>query len=244
MSLEGKSAIVTGAGRGIGRAITTRLAREGVFVYCVDINDEDLRATRESCACEGRIASVNLDVTARESVDSLIARVVEERGGLDICINNAGINLDAMIHKMTDEQWDRVFSVDLTGVFYMTRAASDTMRQKGSGRIVNVSSASWMGNIGQANYSAAKAGVVGLTLTAARELGRYNVTANAICPGFIDTEMTRGLPPKVYDAQIQKIPPGRPGSPEEVANLVALLSSDEAAYMTGEVINIGGGYRI
>jgi 3-oxoacyl-[acyl-carrier protein] reductase/2-hydroxycyclohexanecarboxyl-CoA dehydrogenase len=147
-----------------------------------------------------------------------------------------------MLHKMTDDQWHQVIAIDLSGVFFMTRAASRLMREARSGRIVNISSASWMGNIGQANYAAAKAGVVGLSRTAAKELARYQVTVNAICPGFIDTQMTRGIPDAIREQQVAKIPLGRPGQPADVAALVAFLASDEAGYVTGEVINVGGGY--
>ncbi|GAA3776781.1 3-oxoacyl-ACP reductase FabG [Microbacterium kribbense] len=240
--MDQKSAIVTGAGRGIGRAIARKLASAGMFVYCVDVRSEDLAETERSCG--GRARGVVLDVTDREAVADLVHRVVQERSTLDVCVNNAGINRDALLHKMTDEQWSQVLTVDLNAVFYLTRAAASAMREQRSGRIVNVSSASWLGNVGQANYAAAKAGVVGLTLTAARELGRYQVTANAICPGFIDTDMTRALPAGIHEAQIAKIPLGRPGRPEDVADLVGFLASDEAGYITGEVINIGGGYRI
>ena len=163
---------------------------------------------------------------------------------IDVLVNNAGINRDAMLHKMSDDQWDAVISVDLSAVFYLTRAAAVVMRQAGSGRIINISSASWMGNIGQANYAAAKAGVVGLTKTASRELARAQITANIICPGFIDTEMTRGIPDENYQAQLKKIPLGRAGQPSDVANLVAFLASDEAGYLTGEIINVGGGYNL
>jgi 3-oxoacyl-[acyl-carrier protein] reductase/2-hydroxycyclohexanecarboxyl-CoA dehydrogenase len=187
---------------------------------------------------------VALDVTDRASAARLVTEIHEARGALDICVNNAGINRDAMLHKMTDEQWDEVIAVDLSAVFAFSRASAQVMRAQGSGRLINISSASWLGNIGQANYAAAKAGVVGLTMTASRELGRSGVTANAICPGFIETDMTRGLPEAIYAAQLEKIPLGRAGAPEDVANVVAFLASDEAAYITGEVINVGGGYRI
>jgi len=142
---------------------------------------------------------------------------------------------------MTMEQWDSVIAVNLTGVFNCLQPAAQHMRERQSGRIINISSASWLGNIGQANYSAAKAGVVGLSKSAARELARFNVTVNAICPGFIETDMTRGVPEKVWDLMISKIPMGRAGKPEDVANCIAFLASDQASYITNEVINIGGG---
>ncbi|MCC8189928.1 MAG: SDR family oxidoreductase, partial [Planctomycetes bacterium] len=174
-------------------------------------------------------------------VRDLFAFTEKTFGPVDIIVNNAGINRDAMLHKMTLEQWDSVLAVNLSGTFYCTQLAAQRMRERGFGRIINIASASWLGNIGQANYAASKAGVVGLTKTAARELAKKGVTANAICPGFIETDMTRGVPEKVWDIMIGKIPMGRAGQPADVAALIAFLASDEAAYITGEVFNVGGG---
>ncbi|HEY0492956.1 MAG TPA: 3-oxoacyl-ACP reductase FabG [Candidatus Dormibacteraeota bacterium] len=240
MKLQGRIAIVTGAGRGIGEGIARKLATEGATVVCADINEADADRVASDCG-QGAIGA-GLDVTRSDQCDSLLAGIHARFGRVDILVNNAGINRDAMLHKMTDDQWAQVLAVDLSGVFFMTRAASRIMRVAGSGRIVNISSASWMGNIGQANYAAAKAGVVGLTRTAAKELARHQVTANAICPGFIDTEMTRGIPETIREQQVARIPLGRMGKPSDVAAVVAFLASDDAAYLTGEVINVGGGY--
>jgi len=238
--LTDKVAIVTGAGRGIGEGIARKLAHEGAIVVCADVNEVD--AKRVAADCGNASMGVRLDVSSAAECDAAIKDVQERYGRLDILVNNAGINRDAMLHKMTDEQWHQVIAVDLSGVFFMTRAASRIMRAAGSGRVINISSASWMGNIGQANYAAAKAGVVGLSRTAAKELARSQVTVNAICPGFIDTAMTRGIPDAIREQQVAKIPLGRAGQPADVAALVAFLASDEAGYVTGEVINVGGGY--
>lgn len=242
MTLDGRVAVVTGAGRGIGRGIATALAANGAFVV---IGDADAATAAEAAkdieAAGHKALGVECDVSTRESAEALLRRAVDEAGSLDILVNNAGINRDAMLHKMTDDQWFDVLRVDLTAVFYTTRFAAVHMRERGSGRIVNISSASWQGSVGQANYAAAKAGVVGLTLTAARELARKGVTANAICPGFIETDMTRGVPPDVWRSVIERIPMGEAGRPEDVAGLVVFLASDSARYITGQVLNVGGG---
>jgi NAD(P)-dependent dehydrogenase (short-subunit alcohol dehydrogenase family) len=238
--LTDKIAIVTGAGRGIGEGIARKLAQEGAIVVCADINLSD--AERVAHDCGKQAVGVRLDVSNAAECDAAVKDAHDRYGRLDILVNNAGINRDAMLHKMTDEQWHQVIAVDLTGVFFMLRAASRIMRAAGAGRVINISSASWMGNIGQANYAAAKAGVVGLSRTAAKELARSQVTVNAICPGFIDTQMTRGIPEAIREQQVAKIPLGRAGQPADVAAVVAFLASDEAGYLTGEVINVGGGY--
>jgi 3-oxoacyl-[acyl-carrier protein] reductase/2-hydroxycyclohexanecarboxyl-CoA dehydrogenase len=238
--LKDKIAIVTGAGRGIGEGIARKLAQDGALVICADVNETDAMAVASSLRPAG--IGIRLDVSKADECDAAVKDAHDRYGRLDILVNNAGINRDAMLHKMTDEQWHQVIAVDLTGVFFMTRAASRIMRTAGAGRIINISSASWMGNIGQANYAAAKAGVVGLSRTAAKELARSQVTVNAICPGFIDTTMTRGIPDAIREQQVAKIPLGRAGQPADVAAVVAFLASDEAGYITGEVINVGGGY--
>jgi NAD(P)-dependent dehydrogenase (short-subunit alcohol dehydrogenase family) len=240
MQLTGKIALVSGAGRGIGAAIARKLTAEGATVVCTDV---DLSAAHDSSqACGPHARAAYLDVTHPEHCDALVQELSHDYGTLDILVNNAGITRDAMLHKMTDEQWHEVLQVDLSGTFYLLRAASRVMRQQRSGAIVNIASASWLGNVGQANYSAAKAGVVGLTRTAAKELARYQVRVNAICPGFIDTAMTRAIPELIRQQQLTRIPLGRPGRPEDVANATAFLASDESAYITGEILSVGGGY--
>lgn len=239
---EGKNAIVTGASRGIGQGIALKLAERGARVIVADVNLEAAQATAELCG-NGSFA-IALDVADADAVRSSIADLIEKVGQIDVLVNNAGINRDAMLHKMSDEQWDSVLAVDLSGVFYMSREVGTHMRANEYGRIINVASASWMGNIGQTNYAAAKGGVVSLTRSISKELAFKNVTANAICPGFILTEMTKAIPKKIFNDQLEKIPLGRAGEPEDVANLVAFLASDDASYLTGEVINIGGGYKL
>jgi len=245
MRLMGKNAVVTGAGRGIGKAVALKLAREGANTAVCDINPEEAERTcREIKEIGVKSFHRRTNVADREDVERLFQDFAEKLGDIDILVNNAGINRDSMLHKMTLEQWDEVIAVNLTGTFNCTQVAVRSMRERNSGRIINISSVSWLGNIGQANYAASKAGVVGLTKTAARELARKNITVNAICPGFISTDMTRGVPPKVWDIMVSKIPAGKAGEPEDVANLIAFLASDEAAYITGEVIGVGGGMVI
>ena len=242
MRVAGKIALVTGAARGIGRGIAEKLSAEGADLAIFDLSAEALADTAATLTAAGRrVLPLGADVGDRQQADGVVAAAIAEFGRLDILVNCAGINRDAILHRMTDEQWDAVIRVDLSAVFYLTRAAAVHMRQRGAGRIINISSASWQGNVGQANYAAAKAGVIGLTKTAARELAPKGVTANAICPGFIETEMTRAMPPDAWERIAGRIPMGRVGTPTDVGNVVAFLASDEAAYVTGEVINVGGG---
>jgi 3-oxoacyl-(acyl-carrier-protein) reductase len=242
IDLSGKIAIVTGAARGLGRGIALKLASLGAFVVVSDLNQEGTESTaKEIKELGGKGEACLCNVSDKEQARSLVEQTVEKHGKLDILVNNAGINRDSMLHKMDYEQWNSVLNVNLTGVFNTMQPASAIMREQNNGRIINISSASWLGNVGQANYAAAKAGVVGLTKTAARELAKKGITANAICPGFIDTDMTRGVPEKVWDLMVSKIPAGRAGTPEDVANCIAFLASDQASYINGEVINVGGG---
>jgi len=241
MRLTNKVAIVTGAGRGLGKGIALKLAREGAKVVIGDAVERNAHEVAEEIVKVGGSAvAACADVSKRIEVEAMFAAAAAF-GPIDILVNNAGINRDGMLHKMSDEAWDKVIAVNLTGAFYCLRLAAQQMRERGYGRIVNIASMSWLGNFGQANYAASKAGIVGLTKTASRELAKKGVTVNAICPGFIDTEMTRGVPQNVWDAMVGKIWAGRVGTPEDVGNVVAFLASDEAAYVTGEVINVSGG---
>lgn len=244
MRLENKVAIVTGAGRGLGKGIAKKLAKEGAKVVVADMAPAD-EAVAEIEAEGGTACAFTVNVAKQDEVQALVAFAIEKYGSLDIMVNNAGINRDGMLHKMPVENWNTVIDIDLTGTFYGTQEAVKYMRDKGCGRIINISSGSWLGNIGQANYAAAKAGVVGLTKTAARENARKGITCNVICPGFIETDMTLKLKEvndgAPWQSMMQRIPMGYAGKPEDVGNMVAFLASDEAAYITSEVINVGGG---
>ena len=240
--LDSKVAIVTGAGRGLGKGIALKLAAEGAKVIVGDVIEENAKECVKEITDNGGTAIPFIaNIAKLDDVNAIFDAAVKEFGKIDIVVNNAGINRDAMMHKMTDDQWNAVIGVNLTGTFYMTREAGKRMREQGSGHIINIASMSWLGNIGQANYAASKAGVVGLTKTACRELARKGVTCNAICPGFIDTDMTRGIPEKAWDIMVSKIPAGYPGKPVDVGNLVAFFSSDEANYINGQVIDVSGG---
>ena len=244
MRLKDKVAIVTGSGRGLGKGIAMKLAEEGAKVVIADMAAAD-DTVAEIVAKGGTASAFAVNVSKQEEVQALIQYAIDTYGTLDIMVNNAGINRDGMLHKMPVENWQMVIDVDLTGVFYGTQEALKHMRAQGSGRIINISSGSWLGNIGQANYAAAKAGVVGLTKTAARESARKGITCNVICPGFIETDMTLKLKEvndgAAWDSMMQRIPMGYAGKPSDVGNMVAFLASDEAAYITSEVINVGGG---
>lgn len=240
--LKDKVAIVTGAAQGLGKGVTEKLVSEGATVVIVDLNEDACKkAVTELSDYEGSAFFYAANIANQNEVKAVFSHVTNEYGTVDILVNNAGINKDSTLHKMTGEQWQQVIDVNLTGTFFCTQEAAKVMKEKDSGRIISISSASWLGNFGQANYAASKAGVVGLMKTGARELAKNNITCNAICPGFIDTDMTRGVPEKVWDQMVAKIPMGRAGSPTDVGNMIAFLASDEASYITGEVINVGGG---
>ena len=244
---EGKTAIITGSARGLGRSMAERLASEGANVVITDIMTENAEKTASEISEQYGVEAVSYgcNVTDRDSVRQLMENVVEKFGKIDILINNAGVTRDASFMKMTEEAWDMVINTDLKGVFVCTQEAARFMRERKYGRVINIASMSGeMGNFGQANYSAAKAGVIGLTKTLAVELGHRNITANAIAPGLIDSEMTAKMPREAYQANIDAIPLGRAGKPEEVAALASFLASDDAAFINGACIDINGGmYR-
>ncbi len=243
MTFEGKRAVVTGGGQGIGRAIALKLASLGAHVAVADINEKSARdVADEITAAGGAATAYRVDVSDHEETAGLMKDVVEALGGVDILVNNAGITRDNLILRMPPEDWDLVLRVNLTGTFNCIRAAARPMMSQRSGRIINISSIiGQVGNIGQANYAASKAGIVALTKTAARELGARGITVNAVAPGFIETPMTESLSEKVREDFTTKILLKRLGAPEDVANLVAFLASDEGDYITGQTINIDGG---
>ncbi len=245
-TLAGRVALVTGASRGIGRAIAVRLATDGADVAIVARSAEALASTRAEIEALGRRCIVlPLDVADSGQVTDAVKKTVAEAGRLDILVNNAGVTRDGLLMRMSDEDWDTVLDIDLKGVFLFCRAAARPLAKSPAGRIVNVSSIVGMiGNAGQANYAAAKAGLFGFTRSLAKELAGRKVTANVVCPGFIETDMTAGLPADMKTKSLGQIPLGRFGAGEDIASVVGFLCSDGAAYVTGSVIPVDGGLAI
>ncbi len=243
MALTERRAVVTGSGSGIGRVIAMKLAGEGASVAVVDIDmDAAASVAREIETAGGSAAPFAVDVSDADAVAATMKEIAERFGGIDILVNNAGITRDNLLIRMSPDDWDLVLKVNLKGAFNCTRAAVRPMMSARWGRVVNIASViGQVGNIGQANYAASKAGLIALTKTTAREFASRNITANAIAPGFIQTPMTDRLSEKVRDALAEKILLKRLGTPEDVANLVAFLVSDDADYITGQTINVDGG---
>lgn len=242
MNLTGKIAIVTGSGRGIGKAIALRLAEAGATVVVNDIDKMAEEVALEIRAMGKMSQSVMADVSSASDVANLIETTIATYGRVDILVNNAGINRDRLLMRMSDEEWDKVINIDLKSVFLCTRAVLRPMIKQRWGRIISISSiVGLIGNAGQANYAAAKAGIIGFTRSVSREVASRGITANAIAPGFIDTDMTQKLPEKQRQELISRIPSGRLGSPEDVASAVCFLASEEARYITGQVLTVDGG---
>jgi len=247
MELEGKIAIVTGGTRGIGRAIALDLAANGADIAINYRKSVDLaQELAEIIHGMGRRALViQADVSSFDDAQAMVEKVLNDFGQVDILVNNAGMNWDGVVWKMSEEQWDRVISVDLKGTFNYTRAVTPVFREQGSGKIVNITSINGLrGKFGQTNYSAAKAGVIGFTKACARELGRYSVNVNSVAPGLIETEMVKEAPQKVRDMALAEIVLGRLGLPDEVAYVVTFLCTDKARHITGQVIQVDGGQYI
>ncbi|MGZ0085214.1 3-oxoacyl-[acyl-carrier-protein] reductase [Caldibacillus thermoamylovorans] len=242
--LEGKIALVTGAARGIGRAVALELARQGANV-AVNYAGSEAKANEvvETIRSLGREAfAVQADVARAEDVERMVKTVLDQFGRLDILVNNAGITRDNLLMRMKEEEWDAVINTNLKGVFLCTKAVARPMMKQRYGRIVNIASVvGVIGNPGQANYVAAKAGVIGLTKTAARELASRHITVNAVAPGFITTDMTEALSAEQKENMLNQIPLARFGEPDDVARVVAFLASDAAGYMTGQTLHVDGG---
>ena len=244
MLLEGKTALVTGASRGIGRAVAVALASAGAKV-AVNYAGNDAAAEETKAAIEaagGTAILVKADIADSEAVEKMVADTVAAFGQIDILVNNAGITRDGLLMRMKNEDFDAVINTNLKGVYYTTKAVTKLMMKKRYGRIINMASVVGLtGNAGQANYSAAKAGVIGFSKTVAKELASRGITCNMVAPGLIATDMTKDLPEKAKEAMMTSIPLGRAGQPEDVAQGVLFLASDNASYITGQVINVDGG---
>jgi 3-oxoacyl-[acyl-carrier protein] reductase len=243
IDLSGKVALVTGASRGIGRAIAVELARAGATVSCFATATERSQPVADECAAlSGKSLALGGDVSDAAVAQGAVDRTIADLGRLDILVNNAGITKDGLLMRMSDEDFERVLAVNLKGAFYTCRAAARPMTKQRGGRIVNITSVvGLMGNAGQSNYAASKAGLVGFTKSLAKELGGRGVTANAIAPGFITTDMTSGLSDEIKQASLKEIPLGRFGEPQAIAHAVLFLASEFGAYVTGQVLAVDGG---
>jgi 3-oxoacyl-[acyl-carrier protein] reductase len=244
LPFENKVALITGSARGIGRAIAEKLAHRGASVVIADLRAELATATAQEIAANTgqRSLAVAVDVVNAESVKAMMERVLGEFGRIDILVNNAGITRDNLIMRMEEADWDLVLNINLKGAFNCSKAVVRTMMKQRSGRIVNIASVSGLaGQAGQANYSASKAGLIGMTKALARELGSRQITVNAVAPGFIPTDLTKDLPDELKEGSLKMIPLGRWGSTQDIAAAVAFLASDEASYITGHVLSVDGG---
>ena len=245
MKLKGKISVITGAARGIGRETALLFAKQGSTVIACDVLDEDLQILEKDAAgLEGSIKSFHLDVTNREEIEDVMGKIKEVYSRIDILVNNAGITRDAFLMKMTEEQWDQVINVNLKGIFNMTQASAKLMKNEGGVVLSTSSVVGVYGNIGQTNYAATKSGVIGMTLTWAKELARYKIRVNAVAPGFIKTPMTENLPQKVLDYMTEKTPLKMIGDPIDIANSFLFLASEDARYITGQVLGVDGGLVI
>jgi 3-oxoacyl-[acyl-carrier protein] reductase len=245
MRLTGRVALITGGGTGIGEATARRFAREGAIVVVNDVDVDLARPVVAELQKAGVSAlAVGADVTRRSEVEAMVRHLVDEFGRLDILVNNAGVTRDAMSHKMTEEQWDVVLAVNLKGTFLCAQAALPRMREHGWGRVINTSSIGARGNIGQANYAASKAGVIGLTRTLALEYAKFGVTVNCVAPGPVMTRMLVGVPEAIREKIVAKVPVGRIAEPAEIAGVHAFLASDDAAFITGQVLFVDGGMSV
>jgi len=241
MNIWNRVALITGSGSGIGKAIALKLAQLGVKVVINDIDEEKVERVNSEGRKYGEVLGIQANVTNKEEVDGLFNQVIQEYGTIDILVNNVGIIRDRKIENMSEEDWDQVLNVNLKSYFLCSQAAAKIFMEKKYGRIINISSRAWLGGFGQANYSAAKGGIVSLTRTLAIELAKHHVTANCIAPGLIDTPLYQSFRDDVKERLLKMQPIHRIGQPEEVANAVAFFASDESSYITGQVLHVCGG---
>ncbi len=243
MDLKGKISFITGGARGIGFEIAKAFAKAGADIVLGDIDQDNLDTAVKDLLSQGvKVEGYTHDVSSLKSCEDVINKAAESFGRIDILVNNAGITRDALLIRMSEDDFDRVITINLKGTFNCTKVASRIMMRQRYGRIINIASViGLIGNAGQANYASSKAGIIGLTKSAARELAGRNVTVNAIAPGYIQTEMTKVLPEEVTSRMLQNIPLGRPGTPLDVANAALFLASEYASYMTGQVLVVDGG---
>ncbi|MDH5173771.1 MAG: 3-oxoacyl-[acyl-carrier-protein] reductase [Elusimicrobiota bacterium] len=243
MDLKGKVAIITGGAQGIGKSIATQLAQAGANVVIADVMEEVAKSTAQEISQKGNEAiSIRVDVSSLSSVEEMVKKTLDKFGRIDILVNNAGITRDSLVMRMKEEDWDLVLDINLKGAFNCIKTVSPIMMKQKSGKIVNIASiVGIIGNAGQANYSASKAGLIALTKTCARELASRRINVNAVAPGFIQTSMTERLPAQVKEKLSSQIPFGEIGKPEDVASAVLFLVSEKASYITGEVIKVDGG---
>lgn len=247
MILKGKKAIVTGGSRGIGKEIVMEFLKEGAFVYFLDLNpSEYLQEMEESAKAAGVEVFWNeADVSRENEIGQVVEEILNHSGGIDILVNNAGITRDGLIFRMSYENWDKVLKINLTSAFLMSQIVARHMIKRRSGSIINMASVVGLGgNAGQTNYASSKAGLIGLTRSLAKEVGSRGVRVNAVAPGYIDTEMTRALPERAREAMLTQVSLGRPGSPQEVAEVVTFLASDKSSYVSGHVLRVDGAMSI
>ncbi len=240
-----KTALITGSGRGIGKAIAIQLANDGFNIVINDINQDIADSTsKEILNLNTEVHTSTHDVSKNEQAKSLAKEIEDKWGRIDVLVNNAGILRDAMLFKLEEKNWDAVIDVNLKGPFNMAQACGPLMKKNKFGRIINIASIAWLGNVGQTNYSAAKAGLIGMTRTWALELSKNGITVNAIAPGFIETDMIKAVPEEILERFRKKIPSQRLGKTDDIANLISFLSSDKASYITGQTIQIDGGLSV
>lgn len=243
MDVTDKVAVITGGAQGIGKSIALLLAKNGANIAIADINSAQAEVTAKEIEALGKKAiAIEADISQLAEAEKMIKASVEAFGTVDILVNNAGITRDNLFLKMKEAEWDAVMAINLKSVFNCSKAVIRTMTKQRSGKIINIASVvGQMGNVGQANYAASKAGIIALTKTLAQEFGARSINVNAVAPGFIETEMTQSLPEKVREGFLNRIPFGRMGTPEEIADAVLFLASDASRYITGQVINVNGG---